>query len=243
MYLETRGVEDASAWNAGVPEAFGRDRLGLCSNRILRGDFVSSSQLQVMVARTPAQRVQAWELAARRYAWRQYEFPGVEVPFPDAGRAGHYTTLITYQQRKPVATITIGLDNPGGLLVDEVNTAEVAALRTRGARVAELVRLAIEDAVDSRKVWLAMLESLVSYCMVEHQRTDILIEVNPRHVPFYKRVFGFEPMGPERTCVRVGAPCRLLRLTRETLYRKLAASRTSAIATPPVAEVEEAVAA
>ncbi len=239
MYLESTGVEDASAWNAGVPDAF-----GLCSSRALRGAFSSSSsRLEVVIARGPAQRAQAWELAAKRYAWRQYEFPDFGLPFPDARRAAHYTTLLALQHGKPVATITVGLDNPRGMLVDEVNPVEVGALRSQGARVAELVRLAIEDAVDSKKVWLAMLESLVSFGMVKHQRTDILIEVNPRHVSFYQRVFGFEPMAPERTCMRVGAPSRLMRLTRETLYRKLAATRTSALSSPPVVHVEEAVAA
>ncbi|MCC7547483.1 MAG: hypothetical protein IT532_06940 [Burkholderiales bacterium] len=200
-----------------------------------------------MIVRTSAQQAQAWELAARRYAWRQYEFSDLGVPFPDARRAPHYTTLLARQHGRPVATITVGLDNSLGLLVDQANAAEVAALRNRGARIAEVVRLAIEDAVDSKQVWLALLESLVAFGMAQHQRTDILIEVNPRHVPFYRRVFGFEPLAPERTCLRVGAPSRLLRLTRETLYHKLAASRQAPLrVAPPVAvdeAVEEAVAA
>lgn len=245
MYLERSGVEDTTAWSTGVPDAFGQDRLGLCSSRSPRGSIQRSSDLQVVIARSPTHRAQAFELAARRYAWRQYEFPDMGLPFPDARRVQHYTTLLTLQHGRPVATITVGLDNPHGMLVDEVNPAEVGALREGGAKVAELVRLAIEDGVDSKKVWLAMLETLVSYCMVEHRRTDILIEVNPRHVAFYKRVFGFEPLGPERTCLRVGAPCRLLRLTRETLYRKLAAAsrQSTMITAAPPAEVEEAIAA
>ena len=242
MYLESSGVEDSTAWSKGVPDAFGQDRLGLCSRRSLRRS-IHPSQLQVVIAHSPAQRAQAWELAARRYAWRQYEFSDMGLSFPDVRRAPHYTTLLTLQHGRPVATITVGLDNPHGMLVDEVNPCEVGSLRNGGAKVAELVRLAIEDGVDSKKVWLGMLETLVSFCMIEHRRTDILIEVNPRHVPFYKRVFGFEPLGPERTCVRVGAPCRLLRLTRETLYRKLASSRQSAMASAPLDEVEEAIAA
>jgi hypothetical protein len=42
--------------------------------------------------------------------------------------------------------------------------------------------------------------------------TDMFIEVNPRHVPFYRRAFGFRVAAPERTCPRVLAPSVLLRL-------------------------------
>jgi hypothetical protein len=42
--------------------------------------------------------------------------------------------------------------------------------------------------------------------------TDVVVEVNPRHVGFYKRAFGFEPISDVRTCERVNAPAVLLRL-------------------------------
>jgi hypothetical protein len=42
--------------------------------------------------------------------------------------------------------------------------------------------------------------------------TDLLVEVNPRHVLFYKRMLGFTDCGPERLDPRVGAPAVLLRL-------------------------------
>ena len=39
-----------------------------------------------------------------------------------------------------------------------------------------------------------------------------MIEVNPRHVAFYRRMLGFADFGGERPCSRVGAPAVLLRL-------------------------------
>jgi hypothetical protein len=42
--------------------------------------------------------------------------------------------------------------------------------------------------------------------------TDLVIEVNPRHVAYYRRLMKFEVLGPERECPRVqGAPAVLLR--------------------------------
>ncbi|MCW5622752.1 MAG: hypothetical protein KIS79_16705, partial [Burkholderiales bacterium] len=139
-------------------------------------------------------------------------------------------------------TVTVGLDSAAGLLVDEVNGREVNGLRAGGARVAEFVRLAIEDAVDSKQVWIAILESLAALCLGVYRVTDMLIEVNPRHVPFYKRVFGFEPIGLERTCLRVGAPSILLRLTRTQLQHKLGLFQRPPVSARPMLE-EEAVAA
>jgi hypothetical protein len=45
--------------------------------------------------------------------------------------------------------------------------------------------------------------------------------VNPRHVRFYRRVFGFAVAAAERVCERVGAPSVLLRLDLECFGRRL----------------------
>lgn len=43
-----------------------------------------------------------------------------------------------------------------------------------------------------------------------HGCSDLLIEVNPRHVRFYERMLGFRPVAEERVCPRVGAPAVLM---------------------------------
>jgi len=249
MFVETTCPDEVGyGWEEttttlGVSRAFRQDRLGVCSGRAYRASSAASSPMEVVIAQSQAQRTLAWGLAARRYAWRRYEFPDVLVPFPDVRRAPHYTTLLALQHGEPVATVTIGVDNAAGLLVDEVNRREVDALRARGARVAEFVRFAIEDAVDSKKVWIAILESLGSLCLSVYRVSDMLVEVNPRHVAFYRRVFGFEQIGPERTCLRVGAPSVLLRLTTAQVQQKLGIGARATLPAHALREVEEAVAA
>jgi hypothetical protein len=51
--------------------------------------------------------------------------------------------------------------------------------------------------------------------------TDVVIEVNPRHVAFYKRMLGFKEFGPERLCSRVNAPAVLLRLELEYVDQQI----------------------
>jgi hypothetical protein len=181
----------------------------------------SAEAISVVAAHTDEHRAAAWELVARRYAWRGYSCSHALTPFPDAARAGFYTTLLAYCGGVPVGTVTLGVDSDAGLLVDEGNKPQVDFIRNMGRRACELVRLAIEDGVGSKQVWLALLQSLNYLCWRIHDLTDILIEVNPRHVAFYRRIFGFRIISPLRVCARVGAPSVLMRLQREMLQSRL----------------------
>ena len=220
--------------------AFGDERVGLCNRHGVRliGEAQrpdGDEQIHVMIAASDEQRMLAWQLVSRRYAWRGYPCSQAVAPFPDNERQAYYTTLLALRGSRPVGTITLGVDSQAGLLVDEANRREVDLVRGQRRRACELVRLAIEDGTDSRRVWIALLESLNLLCRRIHDITDMFIEVNPRHAGFYRRVFGFRVMGPLRSCPRVGAPSVLLRLKREELEVKLAgaAHRRSAPAPKP----------
>jgi hypothetical protein len=224
---QVESTEGAEAIRVGNLAAFGDERVGLCNRRGVRlvpgaegpgGD----EQIQVVVACSDEQRMLAWQLVGRRYAWRGYACSQTLAPFPDRERQAFYTTLLALRGGQPVGTITLGVDSQAGLLVDEVNRREVDLVRGQRRRACELVRLAIEDGADSRRVWIALLESLNLLCRRIHDITDMFIEVNPRHAAFYRRVFGFRVMAPLRSCPRVGAPSVLLRLKREELEAKLA---------------------
>jgi hypothetical protein len=181
----------------------------------------AAGSISVIAARTDEHRAAAWELVARRYAWRGYSCSDALTPFPDVARAQFYSTLLAYRDGVPVGTVTLGVDSEAGLLVDEGNKPQVDGIRSLGRRASELVRLAIEDGAGSKQVWLALLESLNYLCWRIHDLNDIFIEVNPRHVTFYRRIFGFRVIAPLRKCVRVGAPSVLMRLRREMLQSKL----------------------
>ena len=61
-----------------------------------------------------------------------------------------------------------------------------------------------------------MLASLINlayiYARIVHDVDDAFIEINPRHVGFYKRMLGFRQIGEKRTCERVDAPAVLMHL-------------------------------
>jgi hypothetical protein len=81
-------------------------------------------------------------------------------------------------------------------------------------------RLAIDKNV-TKRVFAAMIHISYLYAHRIHGYTDYVIEVNPRHVMFYKRMLGFADFGAERPCSRVGAPAVLLRLPLQLMGEQI----------------------
>jgi hypothetical protein len=117
--------------------------------------------------------------------------------------------------------MSVGLDGPGGLSVDESYLGALSAARAEGRRLCELTRLALAERADTRTVLSTLFAFAYSVAMTLQDVTDVFIEVNPRHVGFYRRVLGFVVAGGERVCERVQAPAVLLRASVEELEARL----------------------
>lgn len=176
------------------------------------------------IAFLPEQRRAAQELVCRRYAWRGYkttETEDFETPQPE----GMPLVLVAERRGHLSGTLTVRADSQHGILAENSYAAEINAMRASGRRLGELVKLAVENGAD----WKATMDALVQAAYVITRKfyalTDVLIEVNPRHVKFYERVFGFVVAAAERVCSRVGAPSVLMRLDLEHFGRKLELSR------------------
>jgi hypothetical protein len=111
-----------------------------------------------------------------------------------------------------IGTLTIGLGDSGKLLAEELYPDEIQGLRNQGRRVCEFTRLAIDADVRSKRVIAALFHIAYLYPSKIFGYSDAVIEVNPRHVNFYKRMLGFTELGEERNCPRVNAPAVLLRI-------------------------------
>src|SRR6185295_11780132 len=100
-------------------------------------------------------------------------------------------TLIAESAGATVGTMSVGLDGPGGLSVDESYLEALSAARAEGRRLCELTRLALAERADTRTVLSTLFAFAYSVAMTLQDVTDVFIEVNPRHVGFYRRVLGF----------------------------------------------------
>jgi hypothetical protein len=161
--------------------------------------------INVRVASSAGRREAVSLLLRKMYGWRGYAFE------PNRNLEPNKITLYAETCGVVVGTMSLCLGSPALLPADENFGDKLDELRAQGRRLCEPSRLAIDKGA-SKRVFAALIH--VSYIYAHHLQgyTDYVIEVNPRHVAFYKRMLGFADFGGERACERVGAPAVLLRL-------------------------------
>ncbi|HEY0879240.1 MAG TPA: hypothetical protein VGE10_12390 [Zeimonas sp.] len=195
----------------------------LCRRRVIPGSPVplaifgeeSPQRLRIRLANSDGHRSAASYLVRKMYAWRGYE--------TDARPQGNASvTFVASQETCTVATITVGFDSGEGVSAQQLYPEYVGHLRGKDARICEFTRLAVDRNEHSKELLAMMFHVAYMYARRLHGCTDLLVEVNPRHATFYRRVLGFQQAGPERICERVQAPAILLWLPLEHAERQIA---------------------
>jgi hypothetical protein len=120
-----------------------------------------------------------------------------------------------------ISTLTQIFDsNMFGLPMDALYHGELDALRRANRKLVELSALATSNEARWRNVFMYLARAMFWYAM-RQRVNDLCITVNPKHVEFYKTIFLFEDLGPEKYYPKVGAPAVALRLNLDDIYRKL----------------------
>lgn len=177
-------------------------------------ETVQQQNFKIRLAHSHDRISNASLLVQRMYRKRGYDIPGLHK-MPDR------ITLMASQNDAVVGTITLGIDTGDGLLADENYKHEVDLLRAEGRKICELTKFAVDQARGSKRVLAALFHIAYIYGRVLQKQTDVVIEVTPKHALFYKRMLGFEQMGPERLNSRVNTMGVLLRLEIEYVDRQI----------------------
>lgn len=159
----------------------------------------------IRMANSEGRREAASLLIRKMYGWRGYAVDHTIHHEPNKILLYAETGGVT------VGTMSLCLDDSAGLPADENFRDRIDELRADGRRLCEPSRLAIDKGV-SKRVFASLIHISYIFAHNIHGYSDYIIEVNPRHVMFYKRMLGFADFGGQRTCTRVGAPAVLLRL-------------------------------
>lgn len=181
--------------------------------------------VRAKIASTTGEFAAAASLVESRYAWRGYT-----VQPHDRVSA---ITVVATRDADTVGTLTLRADGPAGLAADEGYREALNLARKAGRRLCELTRLAIESDAAWRPTLVALIGLAYLAGRTVHEITDVFVEVNPRHVRFYQRMFGFVAAAGQRMCPRVGAPAVLLRLELDRFESRL--RQLGLYATGPVA--------
>jgi len=201
--------------DAGAPRGGHADTLALLSVDHGRADG-GAQRFHVRTAQGDAQRRAARQLVRRMYSHRGYLTPSADEPVNP-----HTVTLVVARSDEPLGTLTVGFDSPRGLLCEELFKAEVAAVRASGRKVCEFTRLALDIDGDSQQVLASLFHMAYLHAHRLRGCHDVLIEVNPRHVAYYRRMLDFRVAGEERTCPRVDAPAVLMALDLSHTRRQI----------------------
>jgi hypothetical protein len=149
-----------------------------------------------------------------RLVERMYEWRGLNTDqsiVPDLHR--EQTTIAACKGDRVFGTLTVALDSGDGLLADTLYRPQIDAARESGAQVCEVTRLAMDPELGTPQALAALFHIGVIIARSVHGKSDVFVEVNPRHAPYYRRMMGYSLAGPNLTCPRVGAPAVLLRLS------------------------------
>jgi len=148
---------------------------------------------------------QTGDLIARRYSSR-----GFNVPRNSADP--NLYTFAAYESGALVGTVSMRFDSTAGLVAEQLYPGEIAGLRARNLRMCEFTRLALDEQAMSKEVLGSLFHSCYLYSHIVCGLSHAVIEVNPRHVAFYRRVLHFKQLGEQRHNLRVDAPAVLLAL-------------------------------
>ncbi|WP_162935662.1 N-acyl amino acid synthase FeeM domain-containing protein [Tsuneonella amylolytica] len=121
------------------------------------------------------------------------------------------TTFVASSDVQIFGTITLVADSKNKLAADRTFGREVDELRRRpGAVLCELTKFAFDPSPDSRPFLASLFHVVYIYGTEHFGGTDLLIEVNPRHVRFYELMLGFRKIGGLCENEAVGAPSQLM---------------------------------
>ena len=169
--------------------------------------LLERSDFQVRLADTRGRRNKSSVLINRMYSWRGYK-RRTQNQAQDFNRI----TLQACHADSVFGTLTVAFDSAAGLAADNLYNSEIDAYREAGASVCELTRLAVDPRDGSKEVLGTLFHLAYIYGGLLRGATDVFIEVNPRHVSFYKRMLDFDQAGECKLCERVDAPAVLLHL-------------------------------
>ncbi|WP_374657979.1 long-chain N-acyl amino acid synthase [Inhella sp.] len=179
VFVDSRWVGGAKAAAAWLMSGWTPSRAPVVGERRQEAERPAIERIRNLIGWRRSQN-----LVGRRYGQRGLRVGPAGSPEPGL------TTLEAHDGRRLVGTLSVRMDGPDGLAADASFPEELLALRAKGRRLCEFTRFAM-DMENSSKHALASLFHLAHLVAHHIKQADLLVmEVHPRHAPFYRRMLG-----------------------------------------------------
>ncbi|SFF94679.1 N-acyl amino acid synthase FeeM domain-containing protein [Neptunomonas qingdaonensis] len=93
-----------------------------------------------------------------------------------------------------IGTLTVAHDGCLGLPADEVCKAEIDELRQNNPNQVEIMGFVCNNDGEDKRVFLKLFHLAYEYCELANI-TGVVVSLTQRHIGFYRRFFGFKPLG------------------------------------------------
>lgn len=163
--------------------------------------------IRIWAGDASAEELPAGQLVKRRYADSGYDLSAAHM-----AHRGVVCTLQAALGRDVVGTVGVRPDSLEGLTADIAFGHVLERMRDDGYTLCEVTRLAVEREAPARPVLASLFHVLYLLARARFNADMLVIEVNPRHVSFYKRMLGFVAHGDVSAHPVVDAPATLMTL-------------------------------
>jgi hypothetical protein len=170
--------------------------------------------LRFKLAELRWEREQAFRLLHDMYVRR-----GILDPEQNKMRFSPYSVLpdtalfVAVRDQKVLGTMTLVEDSPIGLPMEDTHPEEIANLRARGGRLAEVGGLAVTEEGRGKGMALMMYNLMFRWASEHRRVAHLAIAVHPSAADYYETILLFERLGPTRQYKSLkeapSAPCAL----------------------------------
>ena len=177
---------------------------------------VAARGFAITLAASAEQRDAACDLVNRKYGWRGY---GSDHQLNDGAGCTTFGAVVGDEM---VGTLSLTVDSPARLAADSTFADLLDEVRgAAGTRLCELTKFAMAEKAMPMHVLASLFHTIFIFGTGRYDCTDLLIEVNPRHIRFYEAMLEFERLGGLRVNRSVGAPSQLMRLKVADIGRNI----------------------
>lgn len=182
-------------------------------------ELIKPFKLKTRLARTKEDLQKVFELAYEVYLEKGYAFhhdTKMETSIYDAHKDS-LILLVENDNHEAVGSITLYYDDSKLVPADNIFNEELNLLRKEGIKFAEVSRFVVkQDYQHNKEILLSLINTIYIHAFRIMNIDEFIIEVNPRHVDYYKKLLGYVQFGEVKECPRVNnAPAVLLRGNKE----------------------------